>query len=177
MIDYYTSPLKGDIKEAPSPSTPLEKHTRAVYTGPPQVVGGAGRPISHYPQSQTPVEEAILPSYPSQQMVPEIPFTPNTENQTTEKEKESRVVPIAALDENAGVVKCPKCNQANPTNTRRVIGASNHMWAGVAFFFGICCIPYMMNRLKNVEHRCSNCDVHLATWYRASGTKRVNLKK
>ncbi|PVG00167.1 hypothetical protein CPB86DRAFT_783043, partial [Serendipita vermifera] len=46
------------------------------------------------------------------------------------------------------------------------------MWAAVTCLFtGLGFIPYMMNRLKNVEHRCGSCGTHLATWYKTSGTE------
>ena len=43
-------------------------------------------------------------------------------------------------------------------------------WAlGVCAVTGLGCIPFCIGRLKNVEHRCGNCDQRLATWHRYHG--------
>jgi lipopolysaccharide-induced tumor necrosis factor-alpha factor len=232
MSDYYSAPVRSGI-ESQSPATPNEKHTLAVYHGPPQVIGGAGRPMSQYPQSN---DDNFLPSYQSpssqptpppessviekrtfasslgfnatatQEVIPPISpispitalpeATPKEENLPSQKDQQDpQVIPIGLLDQNSGFIKCPECGESHLTNTTRVIGGTNQlsyfqppffwrwtdiygsMWALLATLVAACFVPYMMNSLKNVEHRCSNCDVHLATWYRASGTRRVDLEK
>jgi lipopolysaccharide-induced tumor necrosis factor-alpha factor len=46
-----------------------------------------------------------------------------------------------------------------------------------AWAFGLCClaclgcIPYLMNSLKDVHHKCGKCGVHLATWHRSGSTE------
>jgi lipopolysaccharide-induced tumor necrosis factor-alpha factor len=196
MSDYYAAPVRsGMITE--KPATPgNEILTTAVYHGPPQVVGGAGRPMSQYPQSN---DGGILPSYPSQQPTPapEAPIktTPNEKHSSQQQQQDSQVIPIGLLDQNPGFIKCPECGESHLTNTTRVIGGTNQlsyfqppffwrwtdiygsMWALLATLVAACFVPYMMNSLKNVEHRCSNCDVHLATWYRSSGTRQINRKE
>ncbi|PVG00165.1 hypothetical protein CPB86DRAFT_783039 [Serendipita vermifera] len=80
--------------------------------------------------------------------------------------------PIAALNRASAPVDCPVCGKRDLTATRKVIGSGNHMWAAVVCLFtGFGFIPYLMNSLKDVEHRCSSCGTHLATWYKSSGTE------
>lgn len=38
----------------------------------------------------------------------------------------------------------------------------------------LCFIPYLMNSLKDVQHRCGNCGVLLATWHK-SGTVETHV--
>jgi lipopolysaccharide-induced tumor necrosis factor-alpha factor len=49
------------------------------------------------------------------------------------------------------------------------------VWAGgFLLLTGLCCwVPYLMDSLKNIEHRCGGCGVMLATVHK-SGTVDVH---
>ncbi|KAF1842558.1 uncharacterized protein K460DRAFT_370529 [Cucurbitaria berberidis CBS 394.84] len=86
------------------------------------------------------------------------------------------VTPIASLSRGPAPVDCPACGQRAMTNTAFEIGNTNHAWA-----LGVCCftlclgfIPYVVNSLKDVQHKCGRCGVLLATWHR-SGTTEVHI--
>ncbi|PVG00166.1 hypothetical protein CPB86DRAFT_249851 [Serendipita vermifera] len=191
MASYYTRPVQPHL-EASLPPNELkqEKLTKVTYEGPPRVVGGVGRPDSvHSPTKDLPAAPSS-----SQQQRQGSQFTPNEKQPLLQSfQQDPNVTPIGALGRNSAIVKCPLCKQCDPTNTRKVIGSSNQLsdalpslkcatdigdsiWAAITcLFLGVGFIPYMMNRLKDVEHRCSNCNVHLATWHRSSGIQKMDL--
>ncbi|KAF2654493.1 hypothetical protein K491DRAFT_693799 [Lophiostoma macrostomum CBS 122681] len=85
------------------------------------------------------------------------------------------VTPIASLNRSPAPVDCPACGQRAMTNCSFETGNTNHAWAaGICFCFCLGCIPYLMNSLKDVQHKCGRCGVLLATWHR-SGTTEVHI--
>jgi lipopolysaccharide-induced tumor necrosis factor-alpha factor len=83
--------------------------------------------------------------------------------------------PIASLGRGPAPADCPACGQRSMTNCAFETGNTTHAWA-----FGLCClaclgcIPYVMNSMKDVTHKCGRCGVLLATWHR-SGTTEVHI--
>ncbi|CAG8678742.1 5267_t:CDS:2, partial [Acaulospora colombiana] len=111
----------GDINkshlEASLPPTELkqEKLTKVTYDGPPKVIGGVGRPDSVH----SPTKE--LPGAPSssQQQRQGSQYTPNEKQPLLQSfQQDPNVTPIGALGRNSAIIKCPLCNQCDPTNTR-----------------------------------------------------------
>ncbi|KAF2733072.1 hypothetical protein EJ04DRAFT_513509 [Polyplosphaeria fusca] len=83
--------------------------------------------------------------------------------------------PIASLNRSAAPADCPACGQRAMTNVSYEVGNSTHAWAlGLCCLFCLGCIPYVMNSLKDVQHKCGRCGVLLATWHR-SGTTEVHI--
>ncbi|KAF2190913.1 hypothetical protein K469DRAFT_719872 [Zopfia rhizophila CBS 207.26] len=85
------------------------------------------------------------------------------------------VTPIASLNRSPAPADCPACGQRAMTNVSYEIGNTTHAWAlGLCCFACLGCIPYVMNSLKDVQHKCGRCGVLLATWHR-SGTTEVHI--
>ncbi|EON64813.1 hypothetical protein W97_04047 [Coniosporium apollinis CBS 100218] len=83
--------------------------------------------------------------------------------------------PIASLGRSAAPADCPACGQRSMTQTSYEVGNSTHAWAlGLCCCLCLGCIPYLMNSLKDVQHKCGKCGVLLATWHR-SGTTEVHI--
>ncbi|KAF2501065.1 hypothetical protein BU16DRAFT_190012 [Lophium mytilinum] len=56
------------------------------------------------------------------------------------------------------------------------ISENTHAWAlGLCCLVCLGCIPYLMNSLKDVQHKCGRCGVLLATWHRG-GTTEVHIR-
>ncbi|KAF5703521.1 lipopolysaccharide-induced transcription factor regulating tumor necrosis factor [Fusarium mundagurra] len=84
--------------------------------------------------------------------------------------------PIAALGRSPAPVDCPSCGQRGLTATSFSVGNTTHGWAAVlCFLLCLGCIPYLMNDAKDVEHKCGQCGVTLATWHR-SGTTEIRFQ-
>ncbi|KAL6702777.1 hypothetical protein ACN47E_000961 [Coniothyrium glycines] len=83
--------------------------------------------------------------------------------------------PIANLGRGPAPADCPACGQRAMTNVVYETGNTTHAWAGVlCCCLCLGCIPYIMNSLKDVQHKCGRCGVLLATWHR-SGTTEVHI--
>jgi transcription elongation factor Elf1 len=80
--------------------------------------------------------------------------------------------PIPSLNRSPAPADCPACGQRALTNCSFETGNTNHAWAaGACFFLCLGCIPYMMNSLKDVQHKCGRCGVLLATYHRSGNTE------
>ncbi|KAH8743715.1 LITAF-like zinc ribbon domain-containing protein [Hyaloscypha sp. PMI_1271] len=76
--------------------------------------------------------------------------------------------PIPALGRSAAPVDCPACGRREMTNVSFKISNSTHVWSlGFCCVFCLGCIPYLMNSLKDVQHKCGGCGVLIATWHRS----------
>ncbi|KAF1933031.1 uncharacterized protein M421DRAFT_89323 [Didymella exigua CBS 183.55] len=83
--------------------------------------------------------------------------------------------PIASLSRGPAPADCPACGQRSMTNCSFETGNTTHAWAlGLCCLCLVGCIPYLMNSLKDVSHKCGRCGVLLATWHR-SGTTEVHI--
>lgn len=80
--------------------------------------------------------------------------------------------PIANLQRGPAPADCPACGQRSLTNTAYETGGTTHAWAlGLCLCLCLGCIPYLMNSLKDVTHKCGRCGVLLATWHRSGSTE------
>ncbi|KAF2281542.1 uncharacterized protein EI97DRAFT_32459 [Westerdykella ornata] len=80
--------------------------------------------------------------------------------------------PLMALNRGPAPADCPACGCRSMTTVQFETGNTTHVWAlALCIFTCLGCIPYCMNSLKDVEHRCGNCGVLLATWHRGGGTE------
>ncbi|KAF2813874.1 uncharacterized protein BDZ99DRAFT_553885 [Mytilinidion resinicola] len=83
--------------------------------------------------------------------------------------------PIANLGRGPAPADCPACGQRAMTSVSYEVGNTTHAWAlGLCCIVCLGCIPYVMNSLKDVQHKCGRCGVLLATWHR-SGTTEVHI--
>lgn len=89
------------------------------------------------------------------------------------------------LNESSFVVTCPKCGHRGPTETKSKVGLLTWAVSGsiccaglIAFFvsvvgaalcwFGCCLVPFCVRKLKDVEHRCAECQ-HVIRVYKPLG--------
>ncbi|EXA32748.1 hypothetical protein FOVG_16081 [Fusarium oxysporum f. sp. pisi HDV247] len=83
--------------------------------------------------------------------------------------------PIATLGRSPAPVDCPGCGKRALTSTSFLVGNTTHGWAAaICGLFCLGCIPYLMNDTKDVEHKCGQCGITLATWHR-SGTTEIRF--
>jgi len=114
------------------------------------------------PVPQAPHEAYMHPQQPQPGMPPQQPSGTVYKNAT----------PIANLQRGPAPADCPACGQRAMTNTAYETGNTTHAWA-----FVLCCcvclgcVPYVMNSLKDVTHKCGRCGVLLATWHRSGSTE------
>ncbi|KAF2486878.1 LITAF-like zinc ribbon domain-containing protein [Neohortaea acidophila] len=83
--------------------------------------------------------------------------------------KYSSATPIHTLGMSSVPVDCPGCGHRALTQTDFQAGKTTHAWAvGLCCLTGVCCwIPYVMNGMKDVQHRCGSCGMLLATWHKS----------
>ncbi|PVF91295.1 hypothetical protein CPB86DRAFT_719689 [Serendipita vermifera] len=172
-----------------------------AYGASPQYPGTDAPPPGQYPQ-QWSGAPGTTPNYPpqmppgqytpGQQFAPGQPqFTPGQQPQYAPGQPQFTpgqpqfvpqqqpgapltATPITALNRGSAPVDCPVCGQRAVTSTRKVIGSNNHLWAAITCFCCcLGCIPYLLDDLKDVEHSCSNCGTHLATYYKSGGTEAM----
>ncbi|KAF2865955.1 LITAF-like zinc ribbon domain-containing protein [Massariosphaeria phaeospora] len=147
-----------------------------VYQQPQQQPSYAGSPAPQQGYgSQIPPTQAqhVAPQQAPQQQQQQHPGMP-PQQQTGQIYQ--NVTPIPSLNRSPAPADCPACGQRAMTNVAFEVGNTTHAWA-----LGICCftlclgfIPYVMNSLKDVQHKCGRCGVLLATWHR-SGTTEVHI--
>ncbi|KAF2632380.1 hypothetical protein BU25DRAFT_454715 [Macroventuria anomochaeta] len=165
------------------------------YPQSPDVTGATHPPLYHqdpaaaqyqqqYPQHpqqpQSPPPQHVQPGQPQgphehQQKAYPHPQQPGMPPQQQSGTVYQNATPIASLGRGPAPADCPACGQRSMTNIAFETGNTTHAWA-----FGLCClcclgcIPYVMNSLKDVTHKCGRCGVLLATWHR-SGTTEVHI--
>ena len=121
----------------------------------------AGAPAPHDAYSQAAAKHA----QPQPGMPPQQPSGAVYQNAT----------PIASLNRGPAPADCPACGQRAMTNVAFETGNTTHAWAlATCCLCLLGCIPYLMNSLKDVTHKCGRCGVLLATWHR-SGTTEVHI--
>jgi len=132
----------------------------AMYTQHPDSYAGSPppqHPQGAYMQPDHAAYAGTQPGMPPQQQ-------PGTQYQNA--------TPISNLQRGPAPADCPACGQRALTNVAFETGNTTHAWA-----FGLCClcclgcIPYVMNSLKDVQHKCGRCGVLLATWHRSGSTE------
>ncbi|KAF1351583.1 hypothetical protein EJ07DRAFT_168963 [Lizonia empirigonia] len=139
-------------------------HPQQPQSPPPQHVapGLAHQPQSPYEQQQ----KAYAAPHPHQPGMP-----PQQHSGTVYQ----NATPIASLGRGPAPADCPACGQRSMTSIAFETGNTTHAWAlGLCCLCLLGCIPYVMNSLKDVQHKCGRCGVLLATWHR-SGTTEVHI--
>nr|XP_046234066.1 lipopolysaccharide-induced tumor necrosis factor-alpha factor homolog [Scatophagus argus] len=78
-----------------------------------------------------------------------------------------QVVPVDSLDQTPAVTQCPSCQQVVFTETRSTL--SQAMWmlcclsAMMGCVAGCCLLPFLKASLRDVQHRCPQCQAHIHT--------------
>lgn len=131
-----------------------------------------GQPQVQYAQSPPPQQGAYAaPQQPQQAFAPAQGMPSHQQSGTVYQ----NATPIASLGRGPAPADCPACGQRAMTNVSYEIGNTTHAWAlGLCCLVCLGCIPYVMNSLKDVAHKCGRCGVLLATWHR-SGTTEVHI--
>lgn len=138
-----------------------------MYQQPQQPQQYVGSPVPQHPQSAY-----VSPQPTGQYQQPQNPGMPPQQQSGTVYQN---ATPIAALSRGPAPADCPACGQRAMTNVSYEVGNSTHAWAlGLCCLICLGCIPYLMNSLKDVQHKCGRCGVLLATWHR-SGTTEVHI--
>ncbi|KAF2760978.1 hypothetical protein EJ05DRAFT_248408 [Pseudovirgaria hyperparasitica] len=152
---------------APPQGYPAQSPMQHQQTGQPQYFQQQPQHTGQYagspPAGQfagSPAPQAHTPGAQSQMM------------QGTEQRQFQNVTPIASLGRGPAPVDCPACGQRAMSSINYEVGNSTHAWA-LALCCLVClgCIPYLMNSLKDVQHKCGRCGVLLATWHRSGSTE------
>jgi hypothetical protein len=77
---------------------------------------------------------------------------------------------VQNLSQFAAPCLCPNCGQTQVTRVNYQAGSHTHLWAVILGVLACCCcIPYMVDGLKDVHHSCGNCGIPLAVWHRSGG--------
>ncbi|KEZ40741.1 hypothetical protein SAPIO_CDS8690 [Scedosporium apiospermum] len=81
-------------------------------------------------------------------------------------------VPLVSLAAQPAPVQCPNCHQRVMTAVSYESGGFTHLMALLACCV-VClgCIPYLIASLKDVHHKCPNCNAPLATYHRSGRTE------
>lgn len=81
-------------------------------------------------------------------------------------------VPLQMLQTQSAPVLCPSCGLRSMTVTTPESGGFTHGVAAlVCFVTCLGCIPYCINSLKDVHHKCGNCGIPLAHFHRSGRTE------
>ncbi|XP_064806585.1 uncharacterized protein LOC135523684 [Oncorhynchus masou masou] len=127
-------------------------------------IGPDHKPLSDY------TEELIAP-YQGVYVLPS--NTPENIKQYTQTtppaapEVPEDIVEVEKLNSDPAIVQCPICEQVITTETYRKIGGAAWMLCLVSSMLGCvagcCLIPFCLDNLKDVRHRCPECHSNIYT--------------
>ncbi|XP_051789297.1 LITAF domain-containing protein-like [Erpetoichthys calabaricus] len=130
-----------------APSTPANPQY------PPQSVSSYSAQGGLYPTPPTEHQVSVLPPYQGAPIVTAPPVM-------VQPAVTYNVINATLLDV-PGQAICPKCNQQVLTDTTPVSGALTWISCSLIAFcggiLGCCCIPFCLNRCKDVRHTCPHC--------------------
>ncbi|KAH7139359.1 LITAF-like zinc ribbon domain-containing protein [Dendryphion nanum] len=133
-----------------------------------------GSPMN-VPQQQPPAFGGSPPPQQQFQQPQPQPQNPGMPPQQQSGTVYQNATPIPSLNRGPAPADCPACGQRSMTTVAYEVGNTTHAWAlGLCCLVCLGCIPYVMNSLKDVQHKCGRCGVLLATWHR-SGTTEVHI--
>lgn len=61
---------------------------------------------------------------------------------------------------------CPQCHNVITTVPVPVIGSFTWIFAVLCCFFGCCCVPFLFDTFKDVEHMCPHCGALVGVYKR-----------
>ncbi|KAL6719061.1 hypothetical protein ACLMJK_003296 [Lecanora helva] len=155
----------------PPGSPPIE----SAHYAQPQMMGQMGPAPMASPAANAHLEHPKGDYYSSQQQQ-QIPMQHMQTGQMMQpmqgQTQYHSAVPIHLLQRTAMAVDCPVCRTRAITRTELHSGNTTHAWALViCCIFALGCIPYLVDSLKDVDHKCGHCGVALATWHRSGHTE------
>ncbi|XP_034427390.1 uncharacterized protein LOC117753422 [Hippoglossus hippoglossus] len=78
------------------------------------------------------------------------------------------IVPVESLLSMQAFTRCPSCGEAIFTEIHSVVGETIWMLCCVCSMLGCvagcCLIPFFMENLKDIHHRCPRCQAHIHTY-------------
>ena len=131
------------------------------YQPPPSAQPQPTMQQQHQPQQYVQSEPTHQNSYPMQ-----------NQPQQGQVQQYKNLMPLQALSSSSAPVECPACGARSLTMVQSITGNTTHAWAlGVCLLTCLGCIPYCISGTKDVDHKCGNCGVTLATWHRSGRTE------
>ncbi|OAL00771.1 hypothetical protein IQ06DRAFT_326391 [Phaeosphaeriaceae sp. SRC1lsM3a] len=186
MQQYPQAPMSPDVTGQPQQQPPVyhqdpnaqyqqQQQPQYAQHPPQQQFGAASPPPQQYPVGSPPPQQHPDTAYMQAQQKGMHPQQPGMPPQQPSGQQYQSATPIANLNRGPAPADCPACGQRSMTNTAFETGNTTHAWAlGLCCLCCLGCIPYVMNSLKDVQHKCGRCGVLLATWHR-SGTTEVHI--
>jgi len=164
QISYPGSPPPAFQQESMSPAAMSAYHSQPMSYQPQVQMA--------YPPQQAPFnQQGAFPQQPNQQQVfhPQASMQMPPQQMPGQPRQFQNASAIPNLGMGAAPVDCPTCGQRAMTNISYHAGNTTHVWAGITCCLTgfLCFIPYMMNSLKDVQHRCGSCGTLLATWHKS----------
>jgi len=161
-ISYPGSPPPEFQHEAPGPVAMPPYHSQTMTYPQNQMA---------YPQQQPSFHQGVPAQHPNQQQAfNQQPSAPMPQQQMPAQARQFQTaMAIPNLGMGAAPVDCPMCGQRAVTSISYHAGNTTHVWAGITCCLTglFCFVPYMMNSLKDVQHRCGSCGTLLATWHKS----------
>ncbi|TEY44992.1 hypothetical protein BOTCAL_0338g00090 [Botryotinia calthae] len=82
------------------------------------------------------------------------------------------LAPLATLQKESRLVRCPRCGVCEYTVVEWVSGGTADISALLCCLcFCLPCVPYLMTSFKDVHHKCVNCGFLVAIWKRSGKTE------
>jgi len=175
MLSCYRAPSPISHPGSPPPAFQQEGMSPAgmsPYQSPP--VAYQQQNQMGYPPQQVPFnQQPMYPQQPNQQqafhpqMVPQPMQGQPMQGQPMRQFQNTIAIPNLTMG--AAPVDCPICGARAMTSISYHSGNTTHVWAGITCCLTglFCFVPYMMNSLKDVQHRCGSCGTLLATWHKS----------
>merc|ERR1719461_1800843 len=144
---------------------------QVIYQAPMQAPNQIPQQIVYQQQPAQPQQQQkiIYQQVPQQQVVTQ-GYTPPNPNQQIIIQPQQQQQPIMAPPIASRMPQqalCPRCQQLRVTRTTPVAGLGSWLIAGgcclVGCWAGCCLIPFCVDDLKDVEHRCSQCGTFVGT--------------
>ncbi|CAG5121924.1 unnamed protein product [Candidula unifasciata] len=150
MVNPSAPPPPSYVQATPTATTSLNNPT----------VAGSNPGDAPPPYTPTP------PSYSYSHILPE--SGQNYQRFETTANNQVEVVALCRVGPEPFQVLCPNCRQLVTTVTHPRAGTLTFLSAGLCFLFCFICtlVPFCIEDLQDVEHRCPNCNFHLGTYTR-----------
>ncbi|BFZ05152.1 hypothetical protein BsWGS_08191 [Bradybaena similaris] len=153
---------RSPIVDSSTPAPPTYVQTTSTATSPQNNSTVAGYEPIDAPPPYTPNP----PTYSYSHVLPE--SGENYQRFDIATSNQVEVVALCHVGPEPYQVRCPNCSQLVTTVTYPRAGTLTFLSATLCFLFCIVCtfLPFCMDELQDVEHRCPVCNYHLGTFTR-----------
>ncbi|XP_035001053.1 fibrous sheath CABYR-binding protein [Hippoglossus stenolepis] len=169
-IIYKTEPPCGGIYTLP-PLPPTQENTieeMSEETTPAEETPiGRQDELSTLHKTEPPCEEIYTlppPQLTQENTIEEM----SVETTPAEETPIGPIVPVESLLSMQAFTRCPSCGEAVFTEIRSVVGETIWMLCCVCSMLGCvagcCLIPFFMENVKDIHHRCPRCQAHIHTY-------------